>query len=94
MGQFHIFLPYISRGVISTRQVAQLVLSKGYKPGEIECFLKELAWRDYFQQVWMALGESINNDIKQPQPDSTNKGLSQSIANAALRNRSHRQWHK
>ncbi len=59
--------PYISRGVISTRQVAQTILQKGFKPYQIESFLKELAWRDYFQQVWMALGTSIDRDIKQQQ---------------------------
>jgi deoxyribodipyrimidine photo-lyase len=60
--------PYISRGVITTKQVARAVLSKGYKPGEIESFLKELAWRDYFQQVWIEIGSEINNDVRQVQP--------------------------
>ena len=59
--------PYISRGVISTRQIAQAVLAKGYHPSEIESFLKELAWRDYFQQVWIALGDEINDDVKNKQ---------------------------
>ena len=30
--------PYISRGVISTKQVATAVLRKGYKPYQIEKF--------------------------------------------------------
>jgi len=59
--------PYISRGIISTRQVASVVLAKGYHPSEIESFLKELAWRDYFQQVWIALGDVINDDVKNKQ---------------------------
>lgn len=59
--------PYISRGVISTRQVAKAVLSKGYTPHEAESFLQELAWRDYFQQVWIALGDKIDTDIRQAQ---------------------------
>lgn len=46
--------PYLSRGVISTRQVWQSVLKRGYKPYEIEVFLKELAWRDYFQLLFEA----------------------------------------
>ena len=46
--------PYISRGVISTRQVWQSVLKRGHKPYEIEVFLKELAWRDYFQLLFEA----------------------------------------
>lgn len=60
--------PYISRGVLTTRQVAKEILAKGYKPNQIEPFLRELAWRDYFQQVWTALGDKINTDIKHLQP--------------------------
>jgi deoxyribodipyrimidine photo-lyase len=75
--------PYISRGVISTRQVAQHVLSKGYKPEEIESFLKELAWRDYFQRVWIARGDEIDRDLKWPQPKCTNTGLSHALAEAS-----------
>lgn len=43
--------PYISRGVISTRQVLEHVLAKGYTVPQIESFVKELCWRDYFQRV-------------------------------------------
>lgn len=75
--------PYISRGIISTQQVAQMVLQKGYKPAEIESFLKELAWRDYFQQVWLAKGNAIDDDLKQPQPNCNNWGLASAINNAS-----------
>ncbi len=75
--------PYISREVISTRQVAQAVLAKGYKPREIESFLKELAWRDYFQQVWVAKGSAIDSDLKQAQPDCHNTGIAKAITEAA-----------
>lgn len=34
--------PYISRGVISTRQVLERLLAKGYKIAEIESLVKEL----------------------------------------------------
>ena len=67
--------PYISRGVISTKQVATAVLRKGYKPYQIEKFLKELTWRDYFQQVWMAKGESINKDLKHVQEGVSNHAM-------------------
>ncbi|MGM0473884.1 MAG: hypothetical protein ACQERV_07050 [Bacteroidota bacterium] len=36
--------PYISRGVISTKQVLERVLAKGYKIPEIESLVKELCW--------------------------------------------------
>lgn len=75
--------PYISRGVISTRQVAQAVLAKGYNPSDIESFLKELAWRDYFQQVWVAKGSAIDSDLKHAQPDCHNTGIAKAITEAA-----------
>jgi deoxyribodipyrimidine photo-lyase len=40
--------PYISRGVISTKQIKDAVLAKGFKPYQIEKFLQELAWREYY----------------------------------------------
>lgn len=76
--------PYISRGIISTKQIATTILSKGYKPYEIESFLKELAWRDYFQQVWKAKGSYINTDVKQPQPNCNNHKISKSILSASV----------
>ncbi len=75
--------PYISRGVISTKQIAQMVLSKGYNPKQIDSFLKELAWRDYFQKVWVQKGDGIDTDLKQIQPNFTNKQLPKSIFNAS-----------
>ncbi len=57
--------PYISRGVISTKQVLSHVLEKGYKINEIESFVKELSWRDYFQRVGQH--KNLNQDIKQLQ---------------------------
>lgn len=71
--------PYISRGVISTKMVANAVLQKGYHPQQIESFLKELAWRDYFQQVWVAKGNEINEDLKQSQPNANNNQISEAI---------------
>jgi deoxyribodipyrimidine photo-lyase len=74
--------PYISRGLISTRQVADIVLAKGYPAEKIESLLKELAWRDYFQQVWIEKGDSIDNDLKQLQLNVTNKQIPDAIINA------------
>ena len=41
--------PYISRGVISTKMIYSLLVEKGFQLNEMEAFVKELAWRDYFQ---------------------------------------------
>ncbi len=60
--------PYISRGVISTKQILETLIARGFERHELEKFVQELAWRDYFQRVWEALGDKIHQDIKQPQP--------------------------
>ena len=59
--------PYISRGVISTKYVFEMVMEKGYKRTSVEKFIQELLWRDYWQQVWIAKGNAINEDLKKPQ---------------------------
>lgn len=57
--------PYISRGVISTKQVLESVMRRGYKLYQIESFVKELCWRDYFQRV--AQEKNLSLPIKQAQ---------------------------
>ncbi|MDO6491899.1 MULTISPECIES: FAD-binding domain-containing protein [unclassified Cellulophaga] len=74
--------PYISRGVISTKFVLKEVLAKGYTPAQIEKFIQELAWRDYWQQVWIAKGEEINSDLKHKQTHVSNTQMPKSIADA------------
>ena len=74
--------PYISRGIISTKFILSEVINRGYKPQQIEKFIQELAWRDYWQQVWIAKGDAINRDIKNKQSPVTNKSISKSIVAA------------
>jgi deoxyribodipyrimidine photo-lyase len=75
--------PYISRGVISVKQVQESVFNKGYKPYEIEKFLQELAWREYYQRVWQAKNDLIWQDLKQPQPDVKHHQMIAGMQNAA-----------
>lgn len=75
--------PYISRGVISVKQVMDAVLQKGYKPNQIQKFLQELAWREYFQRVWQQIGDNIWNDIKQPQPDVQHHQMVEGVESAS-----------
>jgi deoxyribodipyrimidine photo-lyase len=72
--------PYIARGVISTKQVLEIIVAKGYKIPQIESFVKELCWRDYFQRV--AQTKNINQEIKQPQAVVSNYEISTNIINA------------
>ena len=67
--------PYISRGIISTKLILSEVLKKGYKPAQIEKFIQELAWRDYWQQVWISKGNAINQDLKHPQSPVSNSSI-------------------
>ncbi len=69
--------PYISRGVISTKYVLERTLAKNHKFFEIEKFLMELAWRDYFQNVW--LKNDLDTDLKQPQPDVQNSSMPKAV---------------
>lgn len=61
--------PYISRGVISTKQVFKRILERGYSFPEAEKFIQELAWRDYWQQVWRVKRGEIDQDLKHLQTD-------------------------
>ncbi|MEM9001450.1 MAG: FAD-binding domain-containing protein [Bacteroidota bacterium] len=74
--------PYISRGVVSTRQVFNSVLQRGYRLKDIEKFIQELAWRDYWQQLWVAKGDAINTDLKKRQHPVGNTAISAAIVNA------------
>ena len=71
--------PYISRGVISTRQVFDRVLERGFHPKKIEKFIQELAWRDYWQQVWVDKGDQINTDLRRAQPNVQNHEMPAAI---------------
>jgi deoxyribodipyrimidine photo-lyase len=74
--------PYISRGVISTKQVMKRTLDRGFDIDDIKKWLQELAWRDYWQQVWIEKGQEINSDLRHPQPDVENYKMPQSIVEA------------
>lgn len=74
---------YISRGVISVAQIKEAVLQKGYKPYEIEKFLQELAWREYYQRVWQVKKEELFTDLKQTQSDFLHYQIPTAIVNAS-----------
>jgi deoxyribodipyrimidine photo-lyase len=67
--------PYISRGVISTKQIYQSLINRGLPFYACETLLKELAWRDYFQRIWQH--KNINLDIKSDQQQVTNHQIQQ-----------------
>ena len=75
--------PYISRGVISTRQVYESLKARGYTLYQMEKMVSELAWRDYFQRVWQAKGNAIFEDLRQPQPDVQTHELPMALPEAS-----------
>jgi deoxyribodipyrimidine photo-lyase len=75
--------PYISRGVLTLPQVRDAVLAKGYQPRQIEKFLQELAWREFFQRVWWAQGDSLFQDLKQPQAGVLHHQVPVALLNAS-----------
>ncbi len=74
--------PYISRGVISTKYVLHRTLERGFHPAKIEKFIQELAWRDYWQQNWIAKGNDINRDLRRIQSPVSNHGMPTSVLDA------------
>lgn len=71
--------PYISRGVISTKQILKSVLKKGFTIDEIKSFAKELCWRDYFQRVGQS--KDLDKDIRQAQTSVANSAMPLKIIN-------------
>ncbi|MEI8111786.1 MAG: FAD-binding domain-containing protein [Chitinophagia bacterium] len=60
--------PYISRGVIGLSDIKNQLLNQ-FSLQQAKPFLQQLAWREYFQRVWWELGDSMQQDIKHPQPN-------------------------
>lgn len=74
--------PYISRGVISTRKVLEMTLERGFEPQKIKKFIQELAWRDYWQLVWVAKGDLINGDLRNRQTGVRSRDVPKSLVGA------------
>jgi deoxyribodipyrimidine photo-lyase len=72
--------PYISRGVLSTKQILSIVAKKNLAFHDIEIFIKELMWRDYFQRVWIHC--NIDIDIKHKQIDVLSHLMPRAIVKA------------
>lgn len=74
--------PYISRGMITTKDVMNHALGQGHSFSSIETLIQELAWRDYWQQIWIAKGADIDEDLKHPQSDVTNHEIANALIEA------------
>ena len=74
--------PYISRGVISTFDVYKQVKTLNLKWFEVERLVQELAWREFFQNVWTHKNDKIFSDVKNPQINAENSGIPTAVFNA------------
>jgi deoxyribodipyrimidine photo-lyase len=81
-GQITYLSPYISRGVISTKQVMEKIIEKQYPYPAIEKIIQELAWREFFQRVWQTKLEQIWDDLKQDQQEVVHHQMITSIQKA------------
>ena len=79
-GQVNYLSPYISRGVISTKQVLASLQGKGYSFEQLEPLIQQLCWRDYFQRI--AQVKDINTEIKQVQEQVKHHAIPLSILEA------------
>tara|TARA_B100001939_G_scaffold2680_1_gene2535 strand:+ start:3916 stop:5007 length:1092 start_codon:yes stop_codon:yes gene_type:complete len=74
--------PYISRGVISTRFIYEKLVEKGFNLKKCEKFIQELAWRDFWQQIWLNKRDLIDEDLKRDQEDVNDFKISKSLVEA------------
>lgn len=74
--------PYISRGVISTRQLFDHLISLKLEWAAIEKLVQELAWRDYWQQIWIAKGNEINQDLRNTQTPVVSRKVPKNIVDS------------
>ena len=72
--------PYISRGVISTRFVYEILVERFGDIRPVEKFVQELAWRDYWQRVWQVM--NIDEDVKRPQDNISHFEMPETVIKA------------
>ncbi|WP_414526987.1 FAD-binding domain-containing protein [Nodularia chucula] len=54
--------PYIRYGVLSLREIKDYVLEKVQDPNDASKLINELGWRDYWQRLYVKLGDRIWED--------------------------------
>lgn len=57
-------------------------MARGYSWQAMEKLVQELAWRDYWQLIWLAKGEAIHTDLKTPQDPITNRQIPKAVLHA------------
>ena len=71
--------PYISRGVITTRDVYRFLIQKGYTLKVMQKFVQEMIWREFWQISW--IHKNIDEDLRCPQQDVKYSGMPHLVHN-------------
>ena len=58
--------PWLRHGVLSLADVRDAALSRARRPEDAAKLISELGWRDYWQQVYAAVGDRIREPIEVP----------------------------
>lgn len=74
--------PYLSRGFISVPEVYFRLKNRGFSFPELEKFVQELAWREFYTRTWFKLGDGIFQDIRHPQEDVLSNRIPASLLKA------------
>jgi deoxyribodipyrimidine photo-lyase len=74
--------PYVSRGVISTKQIVDSLFQRGFKPYQIERLLQQLTWRDYFQRTAQHVPDISEKNVKNNPVHFKSNGIPTSILQA------------
>lgn len=67
--------PYLSRGFITIPHVIARLEQRGFSFAEMEKFVQELAWREFYTRTWFQLGDKIFQDIRHAQEGVVHRGI-------------------
>jgi len=76
--------PYVSRGVISTKQIVDSLVNRGFKPFQIERLLQQLSWRDYFQRTAQQFPDLSERNVKNDPSHFKSTDIPNAILNAEI----------
>merc|ERR1712216_295524 len=58
--------PYIRHGVLTLAEVRDAVFQRIRNRNDGSKLINELGWRDFWQRMWLELGEGIHDDQEEP----------------------------
>lgn len=70
---------YISRGLIQPVDVFEQVISSDASFEDKDSFIRQLAWREYWQRSLIKLGSKVFTDIRKPQENIANYDIPEAV---------------